>query len=107
MFCESAVIQDVDARRRLRASTLTSGDATFVHQHVVDACAAQHADETTTPMAIAFALVGLHLLVEGGMTGGEGRRVHIHLGRQKHQWPLSAVPQDCGAMAAAEVMRAP
>lgn len=42
----------------LQAYTLAHGDPAFIHQHVVDAWAAQHADEETKPIALTFALVG-------------------------------------------------
>ncbi len=45
----------------LCAYTLQRGDAEFIHQHVVDAHAAQRADESTRPMTLAFALLGLYL----------------------------------------------
>jgi hypothetical protein len=34
-------------------------DPSFIHQYVVDAFAAQQADEQTKPMKLTFALVGL------------------------------------------------
>jgi hypothetical protein len=98
--------QDADAYHQLCAYTLTRGDTAFIHQHVVDAYAAQHADEATKPIAITFALIGLYLLVEHGMTGRQVQRVHMKLGRQKHAWPAFALPQDRGAMTAVDVMGA-
>ncbi len=43
--------------------TLSLRDAAFIHQHAVDAIAAQNADAQTKPIAIAFALVGLYLAI--------------------------------------------
>ena len=43
----------------LQCYTLARGDLAFIHQHVVDAWAAQHADERTKPIGLTFALVGL------------------------------------------------
>lgn len=53
-----------DAYDELCAYTLTRGDPGFIHQHVVDAFTAQHADETTEPITLTFALVGLYPRVE-------------------------------------------
>ena len=50
----------------LSADTLTRGDAAFIRQHVVDAYAAQLADESTNPITTAFALIGL---TTGSMSG--------------------------------------
>lgn len=41
----------------------------FIHQLVVDAYTAQHADAQTKPIAITFALAGLYLVVEKNYTG--------------------------------------
>jgi hypothetical protein len=41
--------------------TLERGDASFIHQHVVDAQIAQQASDATKPIALAFALAGLYL----------------------------------------------
>ena len=49
------------AYEELQYYTLGHGDHTFIHQHAVDAWAAQHADHNTKPITLAFALVGLYL----------------------------------------------
>ena len=45
----------------LQCYTLAHGGGTLIHQHVVDAWSAQHADGRTKPIELAFALVGLYL----------------------------------------------
>ena len=50
-----------DAYDELSAYTLMRGDATFMHQHVVDAFAVQYSDEQTKPIKLTFGLVGLYL----------------------------------------------
>jgi hypothetical protein len=107
MFPGNAMIQDEPAFHHLSAYTLTRGDAAFIHQHVVDAYAAQHADANTKPIKLTFALVGLYLLVEQEMTGRQVQRVHMRLARQKHQWPAFMLPHDRGGVTAADVMKAP
>lgn len=71
------------AYHELQCYTLAHGDVEFIHQHVVDVWAAQHADETTKPIGLAFALVGLYLHVERGVSGRQVQRVHMALARRK------------------------
>ena len=96
-----------DAYHELCAYTLTRGDRKFIHQHVVDAFAAQHADEQTKPIGLAFALIGLYLHIEKGVSGREVQRVHMQLARRKRPWPAFALPRHRGAITAIDVMRAP
>ena len=49
--------------------TLAHSSPSFLHQHVVDAHTAQHTDETTKPIAIVFALIGLYLFLEKDFSG--------------------------------------
>ena len=58
------MLSEHQAYDRLCAYTLNRGDAAFIHQHVVDAFAAQHAGGHTKAITITFALVGLYLHVE-------------------------------------------
>jgi hypothetical protein len=99
--------EEQDAYHELCAYTLTRGDAAFIHQHVVDAYAAQQADERSKPISLTFALVGLCLLVEHGWTGKQVQRAHMQLARQKHQWPAFTLPVERGSMTAVDVMREP
>jgi len=46
--------------------TLAHDDPSFIHQHVVAAFAAQHAQENDKPIKLTFALAGLYLHVERG-----------------------------------------
>jgi hypothetical protein len=97
----------IDAYDELQAYTLARGDSTFIHQHVVDAGAAQRADERTKPIGLTFALVGLYLHLERGFSGRQVQRAHQQLARHKRTWPSFALPQDRGSMTAADVMMAP
>ena len=54
---------------RTLALRLSHGDAFFIHQVAVDAYAAQHAGPASKTITIAFALIGLCLLLERGYTG--------------------------------------
>jgi hypothetical protein len=55
---------DLDLFHELSFYTLSHGDPAFIHQNSVDAYTAQHADETTKPIAVVFALIGLYLHLE-------------------------------------------
>jgi hypothetical protein len=87
--------------------TLERRDATFIHQHVVDAFTAQHADERTKPITLVFALVGLYLHVERNFTGKQVQRAHMTLAVRKRQWPPIVLPSSRGTMTAADVLAVP
>jgi hypothetical protein len=97
-------LSEQDAYAELQCYTLAHGDPKFIHQHVVDAWAAQHANEQTKPIALTFALVGLYLLVEKSFSGREVQRTHMALARKKRNWPLFALPKERGAITASLVM---
>jgi hypothetical protein len=96
-----------DAYDDLQCYTLSLSDPDFVHQHVVDAWAAQHADERTKPISLAFALVGLHLHLEKGLSGRQVQRVHMALAPRTKDWPSFSLPQNRGVVTAGHVMKAP
>ncbi len=81
-----------EAYDELSAYTLTHGDPAFIHQHVVDAFAAQAADDSTKPIALTFALVGLYLHVDRGRTGRRVQLVHMQLAQRKRRWPTWSRP---------------
>jgi len=97
----------VAAYHELCAYTLSHGDPEFLHQHVVDAFAAQHASVASKPIGVTMALVGLYLHAERGLTGRQVQRVHMQLARRPRQWPAFILPDDRGSMTAVEVMAAP
>lgn len=103
----SAMNPEAEAYHSLAAYTLTRGDAAFIHQHVVDAYAVQHATAQSKNIGVAFALAGLYLHVERHYTGREVQRAHMALARHRRQWPVFALPADRGAMTAIDVMTAP
>ncbi len=90
----------------LRAYALERADETFILQHLVDAHAAQTANETTKPISVAFALMGLFLFLEMNYTGRNVQLAHMRMARHKKVWPVFSLPQDRGAITAAEVMSA-
>lgn len=96
-----------EAYQELQCYTLAHGDPRFIHQHVVDAWAAQHADKHTKPIGLTFALVGLYLHLEKGFSGRQVQRAHVALGRRKHAWPSFTLPRERGSVTASQVMTAP
>jgi hypothetical protein len=95
-----------EAYDELRCYTLGLQDAQFVHQHVVDAWTAQHADRDTRPIALTFALVGLYLRAERGFSGREVQRVHAELARRRGNWPVFPLPAARGPITVVEVLEA-
>jgi hypothetical protein len=95
------------AYNELCCHTLAHHHPSFIHQYGVDAFAAQHADNQTKPMKLAFALVGLYLHVEKQFSGKQVQRVHMDLARQKRRWPSFALPAERGDLTAAEVLAVP
>ena len=87
--------------------TLTHADPAFIHQYVVDAFAAQHADQSTKPITLAFALVGLYLCTERNFSGKQVQRVHMLLARRRQDWPRFELPAHRGDLTVHEVVSAP
>jgi hypothetical protein len=87
--------------------TLAHPDPAFIHQLLVDAYTAQHADANTKPIAITFALIGLYLVVEKNFTGKQVQRVHMQLARSRKVWPSFSLPVDRGTMTVADVASVP
>jgi uncharacterized protein DUF5946 len=90
----------------LTSWTQTLSDRAFVHQHVVDAYAAQHVTATAPSIRAAFALVGLHLACDRGLTGRQVQRAHMWLAKTRRDWPRFDAPAG-EAMTVADVLAAP
>lgn len=101
------MIANKDAYDELCCYTLAHGDPAFIHQHVVDAFAAQDETSDDKPIRLTFALVGLYLHVERGFTGRDVQLAHMKLGRSKQMWPTFSIPKDRGLIDAAIVLAAP
>jgi Family of unknown function (DUF5946) len=87
--------------------TLSHPDPRFIHQHAVDAFAAQQADSSTKAIAVAFALIGLYLHVERNETGKQVQHVHTLLARRRKQWPKFELPEARGEIGVADVLASP
>jgi len=95
------------ARDELSAYTLTHGDPGFIHQHVVDAFAAQHATAKSSAIGVAFALIGLYLHLARGYSGRQVQAAHRRLAQRRRQWPAFDPPRDTGELTVIDVMRSP
>lgn len=98
--------EEQDAYHALCAYTLAHGDAAFIHQHVVDAYAAQQAHAGSKSIGVAFALAGLYLLIEARFTGRQVQRAHMRMAQRKRTWPTFELPADRGTMTAVDVLAA-
>lgn len=101
-----AMRQDQELFDELRFYTLAHGDNAFIHQNVVDAFAAQHADLSSKPIYIVFALVGLYLCVEKGFTGKQAQRAHMRLAKHRRAWVAPPLPSERGKIGIADVVDA-
>jgi hypothetical protein len=93
-----------EAYHELCGYTLAHRDPAFIHQYVVDAFAAQNANERTKPIKLTFALVGLYLHLEKKFSGKQVQRAHQFLARRKRSWPTFPLPPSRGAITAADVL---
>ena len=80
-----------------------------LHQLTVDAYAAQHAPREVgdvPPISVAYALVGLHLALDHGVSGIEIRAAHQRMGKPDPSWPRLPTPERTGGMTVFEVAAA-
>lgn len=97
---------DLDAFHELTYYTLGLGDPAFIHQLVVDAFTAQHA-ESFRPIGSVFSLLGLYLHVEHGFTGKQVQLAHMKLARVRRTWQPIPLPAERGAITVHDVLAAP
>jgi hypothetical protein len=95
-----------DLYNEMACYTLAHPSPSFLHQHVVDAFTAQHADETTKPIAIVFALIGLYLFLEKDFSGRQVQKAHMQLAKRRKDWPRLQVPQEVGSVSIADALAA-
>lgn len=84
---------DEELFHELLAYTVSLMDRAFIHQHVVDAYAVQHAATAEKPISIVFGMIGLYLHVEKNFTGREVQKAHMRLANRRKQWFWPAVPE--------------
>lgn len=90
----------------LSAYTWPRRDARFCHQLVLDAYTAQHADDQTKPITTTFALLGLCLACERGLSGRAVQRAHQARAQGVQEWPHLRLPSGVGPLAVATVLDA-
>jgi Family of unknown function (DUF5946) len=95
---------DDELYNQLAFYTLAHPDPAFIHQLVVDAYTAQHADENTKPIAVIFALIGLYLHLEKGYTGKQVQRAHMQLAKWPNHWPKLSLPNDHAEIGVQQVL---
>jgi hypothetical protein len=95
----------VDAFHELSYYTLAHPNEDFIHQHVVDAFAAQSASADDKPIKVAFALIGLCLHLERGLNGRQVQLAHMQLAHRRKGWPSFPVPSEEGALTVHYVLR--
>jgi len=88
--------KDNDRFNELAFYTLAHHDPNFIHQFAVDAFSAQNADESSKPICVVFALVGLYLHIEKGFTGKQVQRAHMHLANRSKIWPKLPISSERG-----------
>jgi len=84
--------------------TLSHPEPAFIHQLVVDTFTAQQADFSTKPIAIVFALIGLHLHIDKGYTGKQVQQAHIQLANRRKHLPVLPLPEERGNLTVADVV---
>jgi hypothetical protein len=90
----------------LSCSTVTMGDAAFIHQHAVDAYAAQHAGGITRNITVAYGLIGLYLALEKGYSGRQVQQAHMQIARVRKDWPQFDPPGQPAARTVMDVLLA-
>jgi hypothetical protein len=103
---------DQEAYNELCYYTLPHGDPAFIHQHIVDAFAAQTCSENDKPIKLTFALAGLFLYVEKQFTGRHSRLArsqlaHMQMAREKQVWPVFDLPARRGQITVRDVLASP
>lgn len=69
-----------------------------LHQLTVDTYAAHHPRAGSPPIGTAFALIGLYLSLERGMSGPRVRDEHHRLARVRRSWPEFVPPPGLDAL---------
>jgi hypothetical protein len=98
--------EDQHVYDELALYTLAHGAPSFIHQYVVDAWAAMHAEPETKPLKVTFALVGLYLHVEKKWSGRQVQQAHVKMARFKKAWPAFDLPEERGGVRPASVLAA-
>jgi hypothetical protein len=95
---------NLESYHELMYYTLSHRDERFIHQHIVDAYAAQMADPGTKPITIIFALAGLYLFLEKNYTGKQVQNAHIQMAKKPKDFGPVILPEKRGAVTVKHVL---
>jgi hypothetical protein len=87
--------------------TLAHPDPAFLHENSADAWRAQHVDQTTKPIAVVFAVIGLYLYLEKGFTGRQVQFALMRMAEHRKLWPRLPLPTQQATITVADVLTAP
>lgn len=90
----------------LACTTVARQDTAFIHQHVVDAYAAQHAGGKTRNISVVFGLIGLYLALEIGYAGKQVQQAHMQIARVRKDWPRLEPPVNPAGVTVWDVLQA-
>ena len=90
----------------LMCYTVAKQDPEFIHQHVVDTYAAQHAGGPARTITVAFGLIGLYLALEKGYTGRQVQLAHVKIARKRKVWPRLEPPRQQAVLTVIDVLLA-
>ena len=107
MTAAPAKPSDQELFHELSFYTLELHDPEFIHQHIVDAYAVQHAGPGSKPISVVFGLIGLYLYLEKNFTGRQVQRAHMRLAQTRRQWVAPSIPERHAALGVAAVLAAP
>ena len=88
----------------LQCYTVAKQDPGFIHQHVVDTYAAQHAGGSTRTITVAFGLIGLYLAMEKGYTGKRVQLAHMRIAKFRKVWPRLEPPRQPAILTVMDVL---
>jgi hypothetical protein len=91
----------------LSCYSVSKEDAEFLHQHAVDAYAAQHAGGKTRNITVCFGLIGLYLALEKGYTGKQVQRAHMQIAKVRKDWPRLEPPSRPASINVMDILQAP
>jgi hypothetical protein len=100
-------MDSVEQYHELSFYTLGLQDPGFIHQHIVDAYAAQTADEKTKVITVFFALAGLYLFLEKDFTGKQIQDAHQLMASKTKSFVKINLPGERGMITVNEVLEVP
>ncbi len=87
--------------------TLAHKGKNFIHQHIVDAYAAQTADTKTKPITVFFSLAGLYLFVDKNYTGRQVQEAHLQMSKKTKDFVKIILPETRGSITVKNVLDTP